>query len=49
MRIPFDRGRTQADLAQQLVDPLPALPLAADAVDDERLGQDVAHTHPRIE
>ena len=49
VRVAFHRARAEPDLLQKLDDPLPALLLVAEAVDDQRLGQDVADPHARVE
>src|SRR5260370_7892003 len=49
MRVALRRARAQTDLLQQLADPFLPLLFAAEAVDDERLGQDVADPHARVE
>ncbi len=41
--------RAEADRPQQALDAQPTLLAAVEAVDAERLGDDLAHRHPRVE
>ena len=41
--------RAQPDGAQELLDPAPTLVAAVQAVDAQRLGDDLAHRHPRVQ
>ncbi len=50
VRVPAGHGGQQARVAEQLVDPRGAGgPVRHDAVDGERLRDDLAHRHPRVE
>ena len=49
MRIPGEVGRIEADQLEQFGDPRASLQVGTDFVNDERLLDDVAGAHPRIE
>src|SRR5262249_54927152 len=49
MRIPLGEGWAEPDHLQQLADQAPAPCRVLPAVDFERLGDDAAHAHARIE